>query len=104
MIANMQMEHEMQGKQFLSPGDVAVELEISSATVLRLIHAGHLPAIRVSDRIYRIPAASFEKYKSGALEKPFVARVGRTIRSRPHFGAGEELPQPAAVTVRARAR
>src|SRR5665811_1216088 len=57
----------MHKKQFLSPADVAQELDISSTTVLRMIHSGELPAILVSDRIYRIPGASFAMYKAGTL-------------------------------------
>jgi len=94
----------MQGKQFLSPGDVAAELGISSSTVLRLIHDGQLPAIRVSERIYRVPVASFEKYTSGTLESAFAARTARTVKPRPRFGAGERLPGPTAIGVRAKAR
>jgi excisionase family DNA binding protein len=82
----------MQGKHFLSPGEIATELGISSSTVLRLIHAGDLPAIRVSERIYRIPNASFEMYKAGVLRKPTAAPLGGR-RPRPKLGHGEQLPK-----------
>ena len=85
----------MQDKQFLSPNDIASELSISASTVLRLIHEQRLPAIRVSERIYRIPVAAFEKYKAGALESPSPAHVSREIKKRPSIGAGERLPQVA---------
>jgi excisionase family DNA binding protein len=81
----------MQKKLFLSPGDVAQELNISSSTVLRMIHAGRLPAIRVSDRIYRIPRASFEMYKSGTLRTADLAPMGG-VKPRPELGRGESLP------------
>jgi excisionase family DNA binding protein len=81
----------MHGKQFLSPSEIATELGISSTTVLRLIHAGELPAIRVSERIYRIPNASFEMYKAGTLQTPEVSPLGGR-RPRPVLGKGEELP------------
>lgn len=83
----------MQGKQFLSPNDIASELSVSPSTVLRLIHDQRLPAIRVSDRIYRIPVAAFEKYKAGTLESPTLARVSTEIKEQPKIGAGETLPE-----------
>ena len=81
----------MQKKQFLSPADVAKELAISSTTVLRMIHSGELPAILVSDRIYRIPSASFEMYKAGTLRAPALAPLGG-VKRRPRLGQGEVLP------------
>jgi excisionase family DNA binding protein len=81
----------MQRKLFLSPGEIASELGISSTTVLRLIHTGALPAIRVSERIYRIPNATFEMYKSGSLRAPHVAPLGGR-RPRPELGSSERLP------------
>lgn len=82
----------MQTKPFLSPGDVAEELGISSATVLRMIHAGSLPAILVSERIYRIPSASFEMYKAGTLRPTTLAPLGGT-KPRPRPGELETLPK-----------
>lgn len=73
------------------PADVAQELAISSTTVLRMIHSGELPAIHVSDRIYRIPSASFEIYKAGTLRASVLAPVGR-VKRQPSLGQGEFLP------------
>jgi excisionase family DNA binding protein len=85
----------MQPKRFLSPADIADELGISSTTVLRMIHSGELPAIRVSDRIYRIPAASFEMYKAGTLRVATAAPLGG-VKRRPRLGQGELLPAAPA--------
>lgn len=82
----------MREKQFLSPAEIARDLEVSSATVLRLIHAGQLPAIKVSERIYRVPVASFEMYKSGTLKTPGMAPLGG-VKPRPRLGRGERLPK-----------
>ena len=81
----------MQTKAFLTPADVARELDVSSSTVLRLIHRGQLPAIAVSERIYRIPSASFEMFKAGTLRTPAPAPLGG-VRQRPRLGHGETLP------------
>ena len=85
----------MQDKQFLSPNDIASELSVSASTVLRLIHEQRLPAIRVSERIYRIPVAAFERYKAGAFESPSPAPISPEIKKRPRIGIGEQLPEAA---------
>ncbi len=92
----------MQDRRFLSPNDIASELSVSPSTVLRLIHEHRLPAIRVSERIYRIPVAAFERYKAGALESPSPARISPEIKKRPRIGAGEPLPEAAETVARVR--
>ena len=82
----------MHTKQFLSPAEGAAELEVSPTTVLRLIHAGALPAIRVSERIYRIPVASFEMYKAGTLQVQPAIQL-RRVAGQPRLGDGEDLPK-----------
>lgn len=83
----------MHKKPFLTPSDVAAELDVSTTTVLRKIHAGEIPAIVVSDRIYRIPAASFDLYKANRLRVAAPAPMG-VRRQRPAIGKGE--PKPVA--------
>ncbi len=90
----------MQKKPFLTPADVASELDISSATVIRMIHKGELPAIHVSERIYRIPAASFEMYKAGTLRTVTPAPL-RSVSQEPRLGEGETLPEARPATTAA---
>jgi excisionase family DNA binding protein len=90
--------HSMHTKQFISPAQVAGELDVSTATVLRLIHAGALPAIRVSERIYRIPIASFEMYKAGTLRDEQAVRLHQ-VKKQPRLGEGEALPKPRPTAV-----
>ena len=92
----------MQRKQFLTPADIALELSISTSTVLRKIHAGEIPAIAVSARIYRIPAASFELYKASRLKSAQPAPLGRP-RPRPRIGEGESTPVAVGVAALRRA-
>ena len=92
----------MQKKPFLTPADIALELDISTSTVLRKIHAREIPAIAVSDRIYRIPAASFELYKAGRLQSAQPAPLGRP-RPRPRIGEGESTPVAVGVAALRRA-
>jgi excisionase family DNA binding protein len=82
----------MQQKQFLTPAEVAADLDVSSATVMRMIHKGQMPAIHVSERIYRIPAASHEMFKAGTLRTVSAAPL-RSVKAEPRLGEGESLPQ-----------
>ena len=82
--------------RFLTPAEAARELRVSTDTVLRLISAGTLPAVRVSPRIIRIPRPAFEFFRAG--RKPTRRRVvTRLVASEPSLGAGEHIPdrQPA---------
>lgn len=79
-------------KIFLSPAEVAAELRVSTSTVLRLIRSGKLPAIAVSERIYRIPVATLERFLSGTLRTPGLAPIRRVAGPVPRLGEGEPLP------------
>jgi len=90
----------MQKKQFLTPADVAAELSISPTTVIRMIHKGELPAIHVSERIYRVPAASFEMYKTGRLRTVTPAPL-RSVKRQPRLGKDETLPEARRTAIAA---
>lgn len=90
----MQGKQDMQPTLFLTPGEVAADLRVSTSTVLRLIHADKLPAIAVSERIYRIPAASLERFKAGALNRRFDIQIRQGAGPAPDFGTDETLPEP----------
>lgn len=51
-------------KRFYTPAEVAELLKVSSTTVMNRIHSGALPAVRVSERIWRIPVPAFERFVS----------------------------------------
>ena len=89
-----------QPKLFLTPAEVAADLRVSTSTVLRLIHADKLPAIAVSERIYRIPAATLERFKAGTLNRQFEIEVRRVAGELPAIAADEILPKGAATTPR----
>ncbi len=42
-------------KAFYSPAEVARLASVSSSTILNYVHDGRLPAVRLSERTYRIP-------------------------------------------------
>jgi excisionase family DNA binding protein len=68
--------------------EVAERLRVSHDTVTRLIARGELPAIRVSDRILRIPAPALHRFETGM---PVARRavVRRRVREGMSFGEGE---------------
>jgi len=79
--------------RFYTPTEVAEMLKVSSTTVMKLIHDGRLPAIRVSERIYRIPEAAFVRFQAG--DRPDVRITRERVRGLKPLGGGEELPDPA---------
>ncbi len=82
--------------RYLTPAEAAAELRVSTDTVLRLISAGTLPAIRVSSRIIRIPVPAFRMFQEG--RKPQRRHVvTRPTASEPSLGTGERIArrQPA---------
>ena len=68
--------------RFYSPQEVAALLGVSPTTVLTRIHEGALPAVRVSERIYRIPIAAFERFVSMTAAPEFEIRFRRVKRVR----------------------
>jgi len=79
-------------RRFYTPREVAEMLGVSTTTVLKLIHDGSLPGIRVSERIYRIPIPAFERFQAGGAAPSFTPQVRRVERLEP-LGEGEELPR-----------
>ena len=47
--------------QFLTVAEVAAVMRVSKMTVYRLVHSGHLPAIRVG-RSFRVPEQAVHEY------------------------------------------
>lgn len=71
--------------------EAAEQLGVSHDTVARLVARGELPALRVSERIVRIPVPAFEVYANG--RKPTARRVVRRRGAAGvPFGAHEESP------------
>ena len=83
----------MTEKRWYSIKEVADRLDVSHDTVNRMIARGDLAAIRVSDRIVRIPAPALHRFESGAAMTP-RAVVRRRVRSGIEMGAHEEIARP----------
>ncbi len=45
-------------QRYYTPREVADQLRVSPTTVMKLIHDGRLYAVRVSERIYRVPVGA----------------------------------------------
>jgi excisionase family DNA binding protein len=71
--------------------EAAERLAISHDTVSRLIGRGELPAIRVSERLYRIPAPALERYESG-MSATARRVVRKQVAEGVQFGVGEKAP------------
>lgn len=71
--------------------EAAEALDVSHDTVGRLIERGDLPAIRVSERIVRIPATALDFYASGRKASP-----RRVVRRRVAEGVTLGAEEPAA--------
>jgi excisionase family DNA binding protein len=69
-------------RRFYTPQEVAELLNVSPTTVMTRIHAGALPAVRVSDRVFRIPVAAFERFVSTGPAQEFEIRYRRVKRVR----------------------
>jgi len=90
LIRTCRTEVEMAGRWY-SIREAAEQLGVSHDTVARLVERGELPAIRVSERIVRIPVPAFEAYASGRRATPRrVAR--RQVAEGVPFGAREIPP------------
>ncbi len=88
----------MTEKRFYTPAEVAAILDVSSATVLRLIHDRKLPAVHVSARVYRIPIPALERFQAGEITDPWLAEPAPIRRGaiEPRIGEGEPLPKARA--------
>jgi excisionase family DNA binding protein len=69
--------------QFLTVAEVASVMRVSKMTVYRLVHSGHLPAIRVG-RSFRVPEQAVHEY----LRESYVDGWGGVI---PHRALGITL-------------
>ena len=78
-------------KRFYTPQEVAQLLGVSPTTVMSRIHDGALPAVRVSDRIYRIPVPAFDRFVSTEPRREFEVKYRRVGRVKK---LGEAIAAP----------
>jgi excisionase family DNA binding protein len=73
--------------------EAAERLRVSHDTITRMIARDELPAIRVSERLVRIPAPALVRYETGT---PVIRRpvVRRRVSEGVIFGAAERIPDP----------
>ena len=81
-------------KRFYTPREVSDILQVSPTTVMERIHAGVLPVVRVSERIYRIPVPALERFVSTDPAPEFHVEYRRVDRVTT---IGEPIAAVAAV-------
>lgn len=64
----MTQQLETAQRQFMTVGEVAAALRVSSMTVYRLINAGELPAVRIG-RSFRVRTEDLERYLADRFTK-----------------------------------
>ncbi len=88
---------DLERKAFYSPREYAALAGIHPSTVLDLIHSGRLWAVRISERIYRIPlAVVITTLYPGEKREPVVERTGdpeHAIAEEERASAAEGLPK-----------
>lgn len=52
-------------RRYHTPREVSDLLRVSPTTVMKLIHERRLYAVRVSDRIYRVPVGALRRFQAG---------------------------------------
>ncbi len=62
-------------KAFYSPGEIAELASVSSSTILNYIKAGKLPAVRLSERTFRVPRKAVVRFLG--LDEPAPKIVDR---------------------------
>ncbi len=69
------MSQSLSHMRFLTVGEVADLMRVSSMTVYRLVHSGELPAVRFG-RSFRIPESAVSSMVFGAGEVREMGEVG----------------------------
>ena len=69
------MSQSLSQMRFLTVGEVAQMMRVSTMTVYRLVHAGELPAVRFG-RSFRIPESAVSNIVYSAGELRAIGEVG----------------------------
>ena len=87
-------------QRYYTPREVADQLRVSPTTVMKLIHDGRLYAVRVSDRIYRVPVGAMSRLHSGDYET--YEPTEESVDVLPRLGEPLDPSDRGAVTARRR--
>ena len=77
---------------YYTPKEVAALLKVSDDTVLHLIDRGELPALRISQRVIRVPIAAFDLWREGYAPKRRRVTISEEGEVSA-IGADEDLPE-----------
>jgi excisionase family DNA binding protein len=78
--------------RYLTPREVATRLRVSPTTVMRAIHEERLFAVRVSERVYRIPVGALARFERGEPEHIAVPAVDVPELSEPERAEPVDSP------------
>jgi excisionase family DNA binding protein len=84
----------METARYYTPREVSEILKVSPAHVLKLIHEKRLYAVRLSERVYRVPVGALERLE---LEPSFQV-LAEDVQSLPALGEG--APSRSLATAR----
>jgi len=83
-------------RRYYTPREVSDLLRVSPTTVMKMIHEHRLYAVRVSERIYRIPIGAVSRLQAGSEERTYTPTEER-VDSLPPLG--EPVPAVERETV-----
>ena len=75
-------------RRYYTPREVSDLLRVSPTTVLKLIHERRLYAVRVSERIYRVPVGALSKFQ--AIDEQGWEPREESVESLPPLGEAVE--------------
>ena len=84
-------------RRYYTPREVGDLLRISPTTVMKMIHERRLFAVRVSERIYRIPIAAVARLQVGEEPSysPVVDEAGELSPVGERVAGSDRQPVPA---------
>ena len=88
-VTHKTQEHAVTERRWYTIKEAAERLRVSHDTIARMVARDELPAIRVSERIVRIPAPALHRYEAGVTVTPRRV-VRRRVGEGVAFGAGEQ--------------
>ena len=85
-------------QRYCTPREVADQLRVSPTTVMKLIHDGRLYAVRVSERIYRVPVGAVSMLHAGNPKN--YDPTEESVEALPPLGEPVDARRPAVTSAR----
>lgn len=85
-------------QRYYTPREVADQLRVSPTTVMKLIHDGRLYAVRVSERIYRVPVGAVQRLHTGLPQS--YDPTEESVDVLPRLGEPVDAERPAVTSAK----